>query len=142
MADESSTSEVSGGQDASVMEEVDEVVDLKDNVCMGPFQTEILKGRAVKVPPYHTHVMIMPIRHAEVESGKACPLPPGLQVLHAYTMLTAGSKHVLIVVQNITDSAIFLKKGVHVAHMVSATLVPPAEVPSEEPVEGMEVPQE
>ena len=24
----------------------------------------------------------------DVESGKACPLTPGLQVLHAYTMLT------------------------------------------------------
>ena len=35
---------------------------------------------------------------ADVESGKACPLPPGLQVLHAYTMLIAGSKHVSIMV--------------------------------------------
>ena len=41
-----------------------------------------------------------------------------------------------------TDSAIFLKKGMHVVHVVSAMLVPPAEVPSEEPVEGMEAPQE
>ena len=32
------------------MEEVDEVVELKDNVRMGPFQIEILKGRAAKVP--------------------------------------------------------------------------------------------
>ena len=79
-------------------EEVDEVVELKDNVHVGPFQTEILKGRAARVPAYHMHVMIVPIRHTEVESGKAHPLPPGLQVLHAYTMLTAGSKHVSIVV--------------------------------------------
>ena len=77
---------------------MDEVVELKDNVCMGPFQMEILKGRAARVPAYHTHVMIAPIRCAEVESGKAHPLPPGLQMLHAYTMLTAGSKHVSIVV--------------------------------------------
>ena len=111
MADEPSTGEVSGGQDAPVTEEVDEVVELKDNVHMGPFQTEILKGRAARVPTYHTHIMIMPIRCAEVESGKAHPLPAGLQVLHAYTTLTAGSKHVWIVVQNMTDSAIFLKKG-------------------------------
>ena len=41
-----------------------------------------------------------------------------------------------------TDSDIFLKKGVHVAHVVSATLVPPAEVPSEEPSESPEAPQE
>ena len=40
-----------------------------------------------------------------------------------------------------TDSAIFIKKGVHVVHVVSATLVPPVEVPSEQ-VEGMQVPRE
>ena len=47
---------------------------------------------------HDTHVMVAPIRHAEVERGKARPLPPGLQMLHAYTMLTAGSKQVSIVV--------------------------------------------
>ena len=98
MTDEPSTGEASGGWDAPATEEVDEVVELKDNVCMGPFQTEILKGRADKAPAYHMHVMIVPLRHAAVESGKARPLPLGLQVLHAYTVLTAGSKHVLIVV--------------------------------------------
>ena len=117
-------------------EEVDEVVELKDNVCMGPFQMGILKGIAARVPTYHMHIMIAPIRHAEVENGKARPLPPGLQVLHAYTMLTAGSKHVSIMVQNMTDSAIFLKKGVCIVHVVLAMLVPPVEVPSEEPVKA------
>ena len=91
------------------------------------------------MPTHETHLMVVPIRCADVESAKACPLPPGLQVLHAYTTLKAGNKHVLIVVQNMMDSAIFLKKGVHVAHVVSVMLVPPAEVPSEQ-VEGVEVP--
>ena len=50
---------------------------------------------------HDTHVMVVPIRCTEVESGKAHPLPPGLQVLHAYTMLTAGSKQVSIVVHEI-----------------------------------------
>ena len=86
--------------------------------------------------------MIVPIRHAEVENRKAHPLPPGLQVLHTYTTLMAGSRHVSIVVKNMTDSAIFLKKGVHVMHVVSAMLVPQAEVPSEEPIKGTEAPQE
>ena len=142
MADESSTSEAPGGQNIPATEEVDEVVELKDNVCIGPFQMEILKGRAVKDLTYHTHIMIVPLRHALVESEKACPLPPGIQVLHTYTMLTAGNKHVSIVVQNMTESVIFLKKGVHVAHVVSATLVPPLVPSEEETVEGMEVPQE
>ena len=40
-----------------------------------------------------------------------------------------------------TDSAIFLKKGAHVVHVVSAMLVPPEEVPSEQ-AEGMQAPRE
>ena len=56
-------------------------------------------------------------------------------------MLTAGSKQVSIVVRNMTDSAIFLKRGVHVTHVVSAMLVPPEEVPLEEE-QGVQVPRE
>ena len=85
--------------------------------------------------------MVAPIRCVEVVQGKAHSLPPGLQVLHGYTMLTAGSKQVSIVVRNMMDSAIFLKKGVHVAHIVSAMLVPPEEAPSEQD-EGTQVPRE
>ena len=40
-----------------------------------------------------------------------------------------------------TDSAIFLKKGVCVVHIVSAMLVPPEEAPSEEE-EGVQAPRE
>ena len=69
------------------------------------------------------------------------PATPGLQVLHAYTTLTTGSKQVSIVVWNMTDSTIFLKKGVCVAHVISAMLVPPDEVPSEQ-AEGMQMPKE
>ena len=76
-----------------------------------------------------------------MESGKACPLPPGLQVLHVYTMLMAGSQQVLIVLQNMTGSAIFLKKCVCVVHVVSVMLVPPEEVPLEQ-AEGMQAPRE
>ena len=87
VADKSSTDEELGAKGAPTTDEMDEVVDMKDNLCVGSFQTEILKGRAAKVAAHDMHVMIMPIRHAEVESGKACPLPPGLQVLHAYITL-------------------------------------------------------
>ena len=40
MSDKSSTGEALGGQDAPATEDVDEVVDLKDNVHVGPFQME------------------------------------------------------------------------------------------------------
>ena len=78
------------------------------------------------------HVMVAPIGHTEVKKGRTHQLSPGLQVLHAYTTLTAGSKQVLIVGWNMTDNAIFLKKGVWVAHIVSAMLASPQEAPSEQ----------
>ena len=33
------------GQDAPATDEVDEVIEMKDSVHVGPFQAEILKGR-------------------------------------------------------------------------------------------------
>ena len=141
MTEESPKDKKAAGQDTPATDEMDKVMEMKDNVCVGPFQAEILKGRVARVPAHDTHIMVAPIRHVEVESGKAHPLPPGLQVLHAYTMLMAGSKQVLIVVQNMTDSAIFLKRGACVVHDVSVMLVPPVKVPSEQS-EGMQAPRE
>ena len=66
---------------------------------------------------------------------------PGLQLLHVYTMLTAGSKQVSIVVQKMMDSAIFLKRGVCVTHVISAMLVPPEEAPLEDE-QGAQAPKE
>ena len=43
----------------------------------------------------------------------------------------AGRKQISIVVRNMTDQAIFLKKGARVAHVVSATLAPPEETPTQ-----------
>ena len=56
------------------------------------------------------------------------PLPLGLHVLHAFTHLKNGSGRVSLVVRNVFDSHIFLKKGVPVAWVVSASLVPPMEL--------------
>ena len=99
---------------------------------VGPFQTEILEGKISQAPTHDDmHVMVTPIGHAELKQDRGCQLPPGLQVLHAYmTTLTAGCKQISIVVQTMTDQAIFLKKGVRVAHVVSAMLAPPEETPS------------
>ena len=55
---------------------MDEIVEMKDNVHVGPFKTEIWKGRIAQVPAKDTHVMVVPIRHAEVVQGKAHLLPP------------------------------------------------------------------
>ena len=59
------------------------------------------------------------------------PLPLGLHVLHAYTHLKMAVEECFLVVINVSDSQIFLKKGVPVAQVVSTMLVPPAELSPE-----------
>ena len=45
MMKESSRSKMATEQDASTTDEMDKVIKMKDNVCVGPFQAEILKGK-------------------------------------------------------------------------------------------------
>ena len=45
MTEELPRGEASGGQDAPTTDEMDEIIYMKDNVHVGPFQAEILKGR-------------------------------------------------------------------------------------------------
>ena len=69
------------------------------------------KGRISQAPTHDTHVMVTPLGCTELKRDGGCQLPPGLQVLHVYTTLTAGCKQISIVVRNMTEQAIFLKKG-------------------------------
>ena len=78
-----------------------------------------------------THVMIMPLKVGEGQLWEARPLPPGLHVLHMYMHLKNGSGRVSLMVRNMSNSHIFLKKGVLVAHVMSASLVPPTELSPE-----------
>ena len=74
------------------------------------------------------HVMIMPLKAGEGQSQEARPPPLGL---HVFTCLKNGSSRLSLMVRNISDSHIFLKKGVLVAHVMSASPVPPAELSPE-----------
>ena len=91
--------------------EVDAVVEMRNSTHVGPFQMEILEGKISQVPTHDAHVMVTPLGHAESKRDGGHQLPPGLQVLHVYTTLTAGCKQISIVVRNMTEQAIFLKKG-------------------------------
>ena len=119
------------GTDTSEEKEVDTIDEMKSSSHIGPFQTEILEGKISQAPTQGTHVMVTPIGCSEAEQGRECQIPPGLQVLYAYTTLPAGNKQVSIVVWNMTENAIFLKKNMQMAHIVSAVLEPSEEVPSE-----------
>ena len=93
--------------------EVDELVTVRESLHLGLFQTEIIVGWVKPLPGDMAHIMITPLG-AEGQPQGARLLPLGLHVLHAYTHLKNGSGKVSLIVRNVSDSYIFLKKGVPV----------------------------
>ena len=65
------------------------------------------------------HIMVTLLKVGEGQQMDSRPLPLGLHVLHG---------RVSLVVRNTSDSHIFLKKGVPVVQVMSASLVPPTEL--------------
>ena len=113
---------------ASPDQEIDEPVFMKESLELGPFQTQIIECKTKTLLGESTHMMMTPLRVCEAQPDGAWPLLPGLHVLHTYIWLKMSSSKVSIVVRNISNSPIFLKKGVRVAHLVSALPVPPVEL--------------
>ena len=91
--------------------DVDELVTVRESVHLGPFQTEIIEGWVKPLLSDMAQVMITSLS-AEGQPRGARPLPLGLHVLHTYTCLKNGSGRVSLMVRNVSDSHIFLKKGV------------------------------
>ena len=80
-------------------------------------------------------MMVMPFKAGESQPSGAWPL----HVLHAYTRLKMSSSKVSVMVRNMSDCPIFLKKGIQVGWVVLALLVSPAELsPEIEAALGME----
>ena len=121
---------VEGASGGSPEESIDELVMVQESVHLGPFQTEIIEGRVKPLLGDTSYVMITPLR-VEGHTLESKPLPLELHVLHAYTRLKNSSGKVSLVVRNVSDSHIFLKKGVPVARIVSASLVQPIELSPE-----------
>ena len=137
-ASEGAESLVEGASGGSLEGSIDALVTVQESVHLGPFQTKIIEGWVKPLLRYTSYVMITPLRVGG-RPQETKPLPLGLHVLHAYTRLKNGSRRVSLVVRNMSDSHIFLKKGVPVAWVVSASLVPPAELsPEIEAVLGAE----
>ena len=128
---------------ASPDQEIDELVFMKESLRLGPFQTQIIECKTKPLLGESAHMMIMPLRACEAQSDGVWPLLPGLDVLHVYTQLKMSSSKLFIAVRNMLDSPIFLNKGVRVACLVSASLVPPVELtPKMEAALGTEVAHE
>ena len=111
--------------------DVDELVTVRENIHQCPFQTEIIEGWVKPLLGNMAHVMITPRKAGEGQSQEARPLPLGLHIHHTFTCLKNGSGRVSLMVRNMSNSHIFLKKGVPVVHVMLASLVPPAELSPE-----------
>ena len=98
---------------------------MRESIHLGPFQTKIIEGWVKPLFGDMAHVMIMPLKVGEGWPQEARPLPAGL---HAYMCLKNGSGRVSLIVRNMSDSYIFLKKGVPVAQVKLASPVPPTEL--------------
>ena len=121
---------VEGANGGSPEWSIDELVTVQESVCLGPFQTEIIEGQVKPLLGYTSYMMITALK-VEGRPWGTKPLPLGLHVLHAYTRLKNSSGRVSLVVRNMSDSHIFLKKGVPVVQVVSTMLVLPAELSPE-----------
>ena len=108
---------IEGASGGPSEESIDELVMVWENVCLGPFQTKIIEGWVKPLLGDTSYVMITPLR-VEGQSQESKLLPPGLHILHAYTHLKNASGKVSLVVRNVSDNHIFLKKGVPVVQVV------------------------
>ena len=70
--------------------------------------------------------MVIPVRSGGLRGVKIKLLPPGLQVLYAFTVQKRGGSKVSIVVRNVSESPIYLKKGIQFTCLVPATPIPPS----------------
>ena len=129
-ASEGAETPVEGTNGGSPEGSIDELVTVWESVHLGLFQTEIIEGQVKPLLRSTSYVMITLLK-VEGRPWETKPLPLGLHVLHAYTRLKNGSGRVSLVVRNVSDSQIFLKKGVPVAQVVSASLVPTVELSPE-----------
>ena len=119
--------------------DMDELVMVRESVHLGPFQTEIIEGWVKALLGNTAAIMVTLLKVGEGQPRDSRPLPLGLHVLHMYTHIKNGSGKVSLVVRNTSDSHIFLKKGVPVVRVMSASPVSPTELlPEMEAILGVE----
>ena len=87
---------------------------------------QILECKVDPLQEKSAEVMVIPVRSEGLWGAKIKPLPPRLQVLYVFTVWKRGSSKVSIVVQNVSESPIYLKKGIQVTRLVPTTPVPPS----------------
>ena len=99
---------------------------VRESIHVGAFQTQILECKVDPLQEESVEVMVIPVRSGGPQGMKIKLLLPGLQVLYAFTVWKRGSSKVSIVVRNVSESPIYLKKGIQIVHLVPATPILPS----------------
>ena len=106
--------------------ETDVPVYVREGICVEAFQMQILECKVDPLQEESAEVMVIPVRLGDPRGAKIKPLVHGLQVPYVYTVWKQGSGKVSIVMQNVSESPIYLKKGIQVTCLVPAMPVPPS----------------
>ena len=104
---------------------MDEVVRVSSKFQIPPFGCKAIHGRAaLLLMGYKLNVM------THSSEKKSPQLPLGVEVLSSYATLTMGSNRITVVVRNNTNEWVEIQKGVPIARMVTANMIPPADLSS------------
>ena len=104
---------------------VDKVVYVSTKFQIPPFGCKAIHGR--------TELLLMGYKLNVMTHGlekKSPQLPLGVKVLSSYATLTTGSNRITVVLRNSTNELVGVQKGVPIARMVTANLIPPADLSS------------
>ena len=103
---------------------VDEVVRVSSKFQILPFGCKAIHGRTgLLLMGYKLNVMTHGLEK------KSPQLPLGVKVLSCYATLTTGSNRITVVLRNNTNEW-EVQKGVPIARMVTANMIPPADLSS------------
>ena len=104
---------------------VDKVVWVSLKFQIPPFGCKAIHGRTgLLLMGYKLNVM------THVLEKKSPQLPLGVEVLSSYATLTTGSNRITVVLRNNTNEWVKVQKGVPITRMVTANMIPPADLSS------------
>ena len=104
---------------------VDEVVQVSSKFQIPPFGCKAIHGRTgLLLMGYKLNVMTHNLEK------KSPQLPLGVKILSSYATLTTGSNRITVVLRNNTNEWVEVLKGVPIARMVTANMIPPADLSS------------
>ena len=102
---------------------MDEVVQVSSKFQIPPFGCKAIHGRTgLLLMGYKLNVMTHSLEK------KSPQLPLGVEVLSSYATLTMGSNRIAVVLRNNTNEWVEVQKGVPIARMVTANVIPPADL--------------